>query len=634
MINNTDPFNGFDITLNSSDTSKLKPYGVDLTGSMLPAGSTTLIVCVGGVLILGNICSATDNPTTVRVAAVGPFGFLSLQGATGLLFTAIFSISGTTPIGGVKISYQNGCPNGSVAGAGKICVTVTNGTIIPVTEATRGGGFDNSNTATLPYATLSTTTINLGQSLAGAPTHALPSVTYTATAKNGFNTSSTPQLTMAVAFNGTGIRPTVSLNTTFLDLTNLKRHNFTQTGNVPSTVPAGVYTATVTATYQTQDTITFGAISSLSAAYSLPVNVTDYVVSASPSPVRVQPPGSQPVTVTISPKGSFNTLVKLDLTIPTTTLSAGIGAAYSSSTVSGGSGISTLTITTTASTLVGTYTLTILSNSTLSGFTKSHTTTLTIQITGFIMTATSPGSQTVGTAETSKITIGYLNGFSGTITLLDNTVTNLSCLAINPASFSANGTATVQCTSLVAGSYFLNIQATTSSRSISTTVIFTFTFHDVAISSVTITPTGQAPVGTKITVTVQLQNKGGVDENVLVALLVDSVTIQPTQNVTVLANSSQPVTLYWNSSKYTARAYNITITIQLSQGAINSESSQQILSKTIGSYSLQPVAGSSTFDTTTIAIVAGIIVAAAVAGSVLLFRSRRTPSNGAQPGTQ
>src|SRR5712692_901275 len=328
MINNTDPFLGFDITLNSSDVSKLKPYGVDLSGSIMPAGSIILAECIGGKLILGSTCAPTDSPTTVHIAIVGPFGFLTSPGTTGLLFTAIFGITGNTPPGGININFQNKCSNTS---SGTLCATVTNGTTTPVPEATRTGSFDNSDTTMLPYATLTTSRTNLGISLPGAPTHPIPITTYTATSQNNFNTSSTPQLTLATSVNGTGTRPTVSLTTSLLDLTGVTRAKFNQTGSVSSTVPVGIYIATVTATYQTQDLITF-TTSSLSATYSLPINVT-----------------------------------------------------------------------------------------------------------GFKLSATSPGSQTAGTAEPSTITVTFYKFFTATVAFTNNTVPNLSCLTISPASFTTNG---------------------------------------------------------------------------------------------------------------------------------------------------------------------------------------------------
>lgn len=520
MINNTAPFNGFDITVNSSDISKLKPYGVDLVGSIMPASSPILAECVGTVLVVGSTCAATDNPTTVHLA-LSSFTLFP-TGTTGLLFTAIFSITGTTPPGGVTIRYQNRC-DPKTSSNGNLCVSFANGTTTPVPESVQTGGFDNSNTSMLPYAILTTPTTNLGISLPGAPTHALPLATYTATSQNGFNTSSTPaQLTLAASVNGTGIRPTVSLSKSVLDLTNVPRGKFNQTGSVSSTVPAGIYFATVTATYQALDMNTF-TTSSLSATYSLPINVT-----------------------------------------------------------------------------------------------------------GFKITATSPSSQPVGTAAASTITVTIYKAFYKPVTLANNTIPNLLCLTITPASFTTNGTATVSCVSTIAGTYALTITGSGGTLSFSTTATFTFQNHDVAISSsFTTTPSGQATVGTKITVNVQLQNKGTGDEMVLVTLHVDTgLTIAPAQNVTVHANSNQTVTFTWDSSSYTAKTYTLTVTIQLSHNEQNIESN----SAGLGTYSLQPVSGSPTLDTTTIAII-GIVVALGVVGTILVVRRRRKSPNSSQPST-
>jgi len=729
MINDTDPFNGFDITVNSSDVTKLKPYGADLAGSIMPAGSITIVDCIGGILMSGSTCAATDNPTTVHLVVSGPFGFLASQGTTGLLFTAIFSITGTTSPGGVTIGYQDGCDDPKVSSHLPLCVFLSNGTLTPVPESVQTGGFDNSDTTLLPYATLSTTSTNLGASLAGAPTHALPTVTFTATAQNGFDTTNTATLELATTVNGTGTRPTLTLSTSSVDLTGVPSQTFTQSGSVTSTVPAGVFIATVTGTYQTTDMVTF-TTSSLSAAYSLQVNVTDYIINASPNPVTIQPAGSQPVTITITPKAQFNTLVKLGLTVPSATASAGIGATLSSFTISGGSGTSTLTVTTTTSTPAGTYTLTITSNSTLNGFTKIHTVTLTIKAGGFTMSATSPSSQAVGVYATSTITIAYLNGFTGTIALTNNTVANLSCQAMSPLSVTTNGSATISCTSdvigtytlsiigtsgpvvrsttatftvtagfsisatspasqkignaetstitvtyidgftgtitltddnptnllcqpiiapsfttsgtttiscesLIAGTYILTITATSGPFSASTTATFTFTIqtHDVAIANPSISPTSPVTVGAKITVTVQLQNKGPADENVSVSLLISGTLTVATTNVLLPGNSNKNVTLTWDTSTYAADKYTLTVKIQLPTGETNTESNSQVLSQDIGTSTLQPVTPPPSIDPLTLAIIAGVVIAAA-AGSLLIVRRRRTPSDISQTGVQ
>lgn len=638
MINTTDTFNGYDVTVNSTRDSAghsvLKPYGVDLAGSIAPVNSIPLAECVGSISIVGNSCrnnATIDNPTTVRVAVVFP-SFLPI-GTTGLLFTAIFSINGTSAAGGVTIGFQNHC-DPTTSSKGQLCVSMSNGTKGAAPENVQTSTFDNSATTTLPYVTLSTTSVNLGQSLVGSPAHALPRVTYTATSQNGFQVSLAPQLTLAASFNGTGTRPTVSLNMTSLDLTGLAAHPFNQTGNVATNVPAGVYIATVTATYQTQDnTFVNPTVDSLSAAYSLAVNVTDYVLS-SPSPVSAVPPGSRSVTVTISPKASFNNLVKLGITIPPATATAGIGATFNSYTISGGSGSSTLTITTSASTPGGSYSLTLTSNSTLNGFTVIHMLTLTVN-TGFTLTASTPPAQPLGTAATSTITVTFFSGFTGPVALANNTITNLTCNSITPASLSATGTATIQCLSTVIGTYTLTISGKVGPNSLSTTVTFNFTLqiHDVAIGATAIiTPGSSTTVGNKVTVNVQIQNKGAQGENVTVYLLVDNLTISPSQSVMVAANHNMNVTLTWDTTSFTARSYKLSVTVQLQGGETNIESGQQTLNGAVGNYTLNSANQGPTYDITTIVIIAGVIAAIVVLGTLLALRMRKK-SNGSQQAT-
>ena len=422
MINDTDTFNGFDITINSTRDSAghsvLKPYGVDLTGSVMPANSIPLVECAGTISIIGNSCAVNatiDNPTSVRAAVI--FSSFLTIGTTGLLFTAIFSINGTAAIGGVTIGFQNHCgPFPSVSSIGHLCISISNGSTGAVPENVQTGGFDNSDTTTLPYATLSTTISNLGESLAGSPTHSLPTAMYTITSQNGFETSTAPQLALAVSFNGTGLpHPTAALNMSSLDLTGLSAHPFTQTSSLGSNVPAGLYIATVTATYQTADLITF-TTDSLSAAYSLSFNVTDFILTTSVSTISIQPPGSQQITVTVAPKAGFNTPVSLGLILPLATLSAGIGASFSTQTIQGGTGTSILTITTTPTTPHGTFQLTITGNSTLNGFSRNHIAVISVATVrpDFTISANPTTIVFPSASPTSTLTLTSFN-FTGTV---------------------------------------------------------------------------------------------------------------------------------------------------------------------------------------------------------------------------
>src|SRR5204863_9759071 len=154
------------------------------------------------------------------------------------------------------------------------------------------------------------------------------------------------------------------------------------------------------------------------------------------------------------------------------------------------------------SNVIGTYSLSIIGTS--GSVVRSTTATFTVTA-GFSISASSPASQKIGIAETSTITVTYIDGFTGTITLTNENPTNLLCQPITLPSFTTSGTTTISCESLIAGSYTLTITATSGPFSASTTATFTFTIqtHDVAIGSTSISPSVPVTVGTKITVTVQ-----------------------------------------------------------------------------------------------------------------------------------
>ena len=120
--------------------------------------------------------------------------------------------------------------------------------------------------------------------------------------------------------------------------------------------------------------------SSLSAAFSLQLAITDYSLGLNQTTISILAPGVKPVAVIVAPKAGFSGLVRLGVAIPATASSAGIGASLSTYTISGGTGTSILTVTTTASTPSGTFTLMINSNTTLNGFTRAHAAMLTVGV--------------------------------------------------------------------------------------------------------------------------------------------------------------------------------------------------------------------------------------------------------------
>src|SRR5207249_9801864 len=116
----------------------------------------------------------TDSVDTIHFAAVAALGSITPSGVTGLLFTAVYNITGTAPAGGITIDYQTGCVNTSVAG---FCVTITNGTQTPDSETTNNGTFDNSAFATsISWITIAVSPATIG------PVTPVASQTFTVTA--------------------------------------------------------------------------------------------------------------------------------------------------------------------------------------------------------------------------------------------------------------------------------------------------------------------------------------------------------------------------------------------------------------------------------------------------------------------
>ncbi len=166
FIQNSDGTNGFDITL-LANHSVLRPAGADLTGSVLPGPQSIIVECLGGVLVVGNTCSSTDTPDTLQLAAVDCLGCgTTATPTTGLLFTAIYNITGLTS--GIPLGFQTGCSNTSVSGG--ICVTIANGTPTPDPETVQTAVFSSAGdfsitanpvTLTIPRSSSSSSTVTL-----------------------------------------------------------------------------------------------------------------------------------------------------------------------------------------------------------------------------------------------------------------------------------------------------------------------------------------------------------------------------------------------------------------------------------------------------------------------------------------
>ncbi len=108
-VNGSQGMDGFDITILRNHLilgpSSFSLAAADLSGSILNTitGPPVIVVlCVDGQLVTGSTCAATDSVDTIHFAATTALG-AALVPETGLLFTAVFNVTGTAPAGGIPV---------------------------------------------------------------------------------------------------------------------------------------------------------------------------------------------------------------------------------------------------------------------------------------------------------------------------------------------------------------------------------------------------------------------------------------------------------------------------------------------------------------------------------------------------
>jgi len=263
-VNGSDALNGFDITL-MVDHTILTPAGVDLTGTILPGAPTITVECISGVYFQS--CATTDNVDTLHLAvSAGPS--LTTPPTTGLLFTAIYNITGMNAAGSpVSVGFQTGCVGTSVGGG--TCVTILNGSTPDTETVQTGTTFDNS-AGTIPWiaVTSNTTSITVPKgSTSGAhvgitataenswPSLSRDRVNFTSVMTQGFPAPSFAATSCSTG--GTSCTITVAMNTTF----------------------PGNYTVTIFGSYVANDTTGTGLSDTLSGAVMIEVSVQASVLA-------------------------------------------------------------------------------------------------------------------------------------------------------------------------------------------------------------------------------------------------------------------------------------------------------------------------------------------------------------------
>jgi len=382
-VNDSDVMDGFGITL-IADHSILTPIDANFSGTVLVGTPTVLIKCIAAVLKVGPTCDpAYDTVDTITFKVTGGLGQITPVHTTGLLFTAIYNITGHTLSSGIPVNFQTGCTNTSVPGG--VCITISHGSNEPLAEAAQNGQFNNNIPS--PFISIST-----NQTLIGPRTPPFTrNVTITVTAQNGWPGFSTDSITFTtVASPGLsatvkGTNPCITGGTScFVNVA----ITVTQAGSV-----------TILGGYASVDPGT-GETTTLDAPVTVSAVIPDFTMDASPQTVGPLLPSIQGTsTITVAPIYGFTG----DVTLATNAVSSGLTAILSVLTITGASGTSTLTVNASA---VGNYSLRVMGTSGALSHTKMINVTIRIQISLSVTTVTvSPTTGPVGMKVTFTIVI-------------------------------------------------------------------------------------------------------------------------------------------------------------------------------------------------------------------------------------
>src|SRR5437867_2391197 len=342
----------------------------------------------------------------------------------------------------------------STPSASSICTFVSSVTsIYAVTVSASNGTLTRSTIVTVHVGDFS---ISINPSTVSSAAGSSTSATVTL--------SSIEQFTGTVALTVTPSSNSVSATVSPSDLTIASGGSATSTLFLGSNT-AGTYTVQVT-----------GASGSLSHSATVTYNVgaaPDFMISTSPTSVRVNAGTAGTSTITVSSLNGFNGAVSLTASVsPSTGLTCNLNPT-SVTTPSGGSATSSLSCSGSA----GTYTVTVTGTS----GNLSHTAIVTYNVGAapdFTINA-NPSSVTtnLGVAGTSMITVGSQNGFNSAVALTAtiSPSSGLTC-SLSPSNVTPTSggsvTSTLSCTGATTGSYSVTVNGTSGSLSHSTTVTF------------------------------------------------------------------------------------------------------------------------------------------------------------------
>ena len=468
-IGGSDGLNGFDITLLANHTV-LTPVGVDTTGTVVPGSTAVLVECLSNVTVAGPRCAPTDTVNTLHFALIGGFGSLTTPPTTGLLFIAIYNITGTAASSGISVGFQTGCSDSSDL---PFCVNITNGTT-HVAETIQAASFNN-HTPT-PWVALSTNTTSLTFfSGSAVGNHA----SFTATAKNNWPGVSSDSVSFSSFSSPLGLMATFSPPACSTGGTSC---------SVISSVngAAGNYSLTVVGKYVLTDPNFASQTDTLTVAFGFQVVVRDFGFTASPSILTFNAGASPTTSIGLSSLNGFSGTVTLSTAcssfLPVAGAGGGVGGgdrffefaplgscppvSLSLTSVSlskGTSASSTLTVS--PLNAAGNYSIFVYAD-TAPG---RHTVVVKLIISDFVMNV-SPTSLNLDVSSpsvSSTVSLSSLVKFSGSVTLVAVVSPTGLTVSISPAtvSLAALGTATSTLTfsaptGTPTGSYIVTVNAT------------------------------------------------------------------------------------------------------------------------------------------------------------------------------
>ena len=539
VVNSSTPLAGFDITL-FADHTILKPVGIDLTGSVLIGTPIILQECLGGHLVTGRACLPADTIDTTHLSAASAIGSVLTEfPITGLLFTAIYNLTGTTS--GTIIRFQEGCSNTSIAGG--TCVTIMNGSPLPDAESIEPTVFANSPTFVLQ------TTASINPIVIATGTSALLSLNLTSV--NGF----AGRVTLTSGASPSTL--TVTISHSFVELNSTTPIVLTSASVVveSSTLP-GNYTVKIT-----------GSNGTLSSSFIFLITVvsSDFTIALSSTSLALETGQSSVTTVIVGSLQGFAGTITF-----TTTVSQSGLALSSLPTLSlqpSGINSSNLMVVSNNSTRGGTFTVTV----TATNGTISHVVILTVNIEDFQVTI-DPRSVTLnpGASGEFRVQVQSINNFHDSLSLTASQSQSVTAELGFLGSGSFQPTLSIE---IVEGQDLQLLLETTASKTAlpgNYTVTLTargfFAIHATTItvvvnaalpdfSVVTIPTTLTIRAGAQANSTVTIQSVGGFRGNLTLSYQANltlgiTVTIGPS-SVTLSANTSGTAVLLVSTSEKT-----------------------------------------------------------------------------------